>query len=190
MLNRTYKAMLMAPILAAVLTMIGVTQFAEAQSSDWTMTVNIINAPFGANKIFIEAKGPFGADLWRWVPNQVNPSTSFSMSGSQFPEGYNFQLCGGTGILASILPPCSTLTHTGGDQTFTWTFNWMRVNKAVVIAPLLLLLVAVPNTQAFAKLPVSKTLKVGSILMISGTSAPSNATSTNCQVSVNGRGDW
>lgn len=105
-------------IVPVIAVLMGAVQYANAQSSDWTLSINLKNVPFGVNNIFVEAKGPFGADVWRWVPNQVNPSISFSLSGSQFPEGYNYQICTGTGILGGVLPSCSTEAHFGGDQAF------------------------------------------------------------------------
>ncbi len=41
--------------------------YMHAQSY-WSLTVNFYNVPFGEEQIFLEAKGPFGAD----VCNQLN----------------------------------------------------------------------------------------------------------------------
>jgi hypothetical protein len=118
----TYKLLLIAPVLVAVLTMLGVTQFAKAQSSDWTLTLYPTNVPFGTDKIFLQVKGQYGADVWRWIANQQNPSTSFNLSGSQFPTGHDFLVCMGTGQgpignLASLDAGCSTATHdSNGNQ--------------------------------------------------------------------------
>jgi hypothetical protein len=38
----------------------------HAQTSDWKLTINFVNVAFGADKIFTEIKGPFGADITRW----------------------------------------------------------------------------------------------------------------------------
>jgi hypothetical protein len=56
--------------------------------------------------------------------------------------------------------------------------------SAILIAPLILLLIANP-VYGFVKMDLPKTLQVGSAVIIHGTSAPSNATRTNCTVAVN-----
>lgn len=115
----------MSTITVILIPLIMITAIhANAQSQDWIMTVNLYNVPFGVDKVFVEVKGPFGADQWQWVPNGIQPSTTFSLSGNDFPSGYNLQLCAGTGLLASILPSCTTLSHdVDGDQTFSETFH-------------------------------------------------------------------
>jgi hypothetical protein len=91
----------------------------HAQTSDWKLTINFVKVAFGADKIFTEIKGPFGADITRWVPNTVNPSTTFYLSGNDFPAGYNFKICTATGPTATIFPACGTLVSSGNDQVFT-----------------------------------------------------------------------
>ena len=119
MLGGIMKPILIATLVSAAL--VGVIPIAvQAQSADWNLTVNLYHTPFGTNQIYVEVKGPFGNNYYQWVQNGISPSTTFSLSGSEFPEGYNYQVCVGTGLLASILPTCNFFVHRSGDETVSW----------------------------------------------------------------------
>jgi hypothetical protein len=92
---------------------------------DWSLTVNLKNVPFGPDQIYVQVRGPFGNNYYHWIQNGVNPSVTFILSGNEFPEGYFYQVCVGTGVLAAVTPSCSQFTqfmHTIGDESvnFTW----------------------------------------------------------------------
>lgn len=115
------KTLLLMPL---IVLLAAIPTTALAQTNDWTLTVYLKNVPFGTDKVYVEVKGPFGNNYYEWVTNQVDPSTTFSMSGSEFPQDYNYQVCAGTGLLGSILPSCSSFTHAAyGDAQVTLTFQ-------------------------------------------------------------------
>jgi hypothetical protein len=103
------------------------TTTALAQDS-WTLTVNLLNVPFGFHKIYVLVKGPFGADLGEWVNNQINPHTTFTLLKNEFPSGYYFKICASTNSLGTY--PCSTYMSTGNNQTLNWDFNSSRVGHS------------------------------------------------------------
>ena len=98
---------------------------AHALPLDWNLTVNLKNVPFGTDRIYVQVRGPFGNNYYQWVQNGVKPSATFLLSGSEFPEGYFYQICVGTGFLATVTPSCtqfSQFIHNIGDESviFTW----------------------------------------------------------------------
>lgn len=46
----------------------------RSQSSDWILTVNAVNVPFGNSNIHISIKGPFGYSDFDNIPNSQYPS--------------------------------------------------------------------------------------------------------------------
>ena len=96
------------------------TTTALAEDS-WTLTVNLLNVPFGVHKIYVVVKSPFGSDWTEWVDNQINPHATFPLLKNEFPSGYHFKICAGTNSLGTH--PCSTYMSTGNNQTLNWDFN-------------------------------------------------------------------
>jgi len=112
-------AIFLAPLILVPLLVV-IPFAAQAQSANWNLTVNLYRIPFGTDKIYVEVRGPFGNIYYQWVQNGVNPSTTFSLSGSEFPQGYYYKICVGTGLLASLLPTCNQFAHNGGDENVSW----------------------------------------------------------------------
>jgi hypothetical protein len=44
-----------------------------AQEDSFIMTVNFQNIPFGVDKMYVEAKGPFNDNIYQWVANGIDP---------------------------------------------------------------------------------------------------------------------
>lgn len=89
---------------------------AYAQSSDWTLTVNAVNVPFGDSNIHFSIKGSFGYTNFDNIPNSQYPSTSFDMPGNQFPTGYRYQVCLSSSALGWLLPNCVYYRHGEGNE--------------------------------------------------------------------------
>jgi hypothetical protein len=80
-----YTIFVIVPVIAVLF---GVqTAFAQT-SSDWTLTVNAVNVPFGQSDIHIHVQGPFNANKDVNIANGQNPSYSFNMNGADFPSGF------------------------------------------------------------------------------------------------------
>jgi hypothetical protein len=88
----------------------------QAPSSDWTLTVNAVNVPFGDSNIHFSILGPFGYRNSDNIPNSQYPSTSFDMPGNQFPTGYRYQVCISSSALGWLLPHCVYYRHGEGDE--------------------------------------------------------------------------
>jgi hypothetical protein len=88
-------------------------------SSDWTLTVRPVNINFGDTNIHIRIKGPFGAYRDDTIANSQDPIDTFSMTGSDFPSGYRYQVCISSTAIGFFLPHCQYFTHEDGDETVT-----------------------------------------------------------------------
>jgi hypothetical protein len=93
----------------ALAVMTGITPLCYAQeqeSNDWTLSVYIQQADFGSKSIDIDVYGPFSAHQSQQLPNGPDPSTTFSMSGTDFPGGYHYKVCASDTFLGSLSPTC------------------------------------------------------------------------------------
>jgi hypothetical protein len=93
------------------------TAFAQT-SSDWTLTVNAVNVPFGQSDIHIHVQGPFNANKDVNIANGQNPSYSFNMNGAEFPSGYQYKVCISATLVGLFLPHCEFFNHGNGDEAW------------------------------------------------------------------------
>jgi hypothetical protein len=91
----------------------------QRTSSDWTLTVRPVNINFGDTNIHIHIKGPFGAYRDDTIANSQDPIDTFSMTESDFPSGYRYQVCISSTAIGFFLPHCQYFTHEDGDETVT-----------------------------------------------------------------------
>lgn len=91
----------------------------QRTSSDWTLTVRPVHVNFGDANIHIHIKGPFGAYRDDTIANSQDPIDTFSMTGSDFPSGYRYQVCITSTAIGFVLPHCKYFTHGDGDETAT-----------------------------------------------------------------------
>jgi hypothetical protein len=94
-----------------IIGIIVLVPIAQAQSSDWALTVNINNVNFGESTIGVNVKGPFGYTDSQTVANGPSPTATFTIPGSAVPVGSNYQVCAGTGHVGAVLPHCQMFTH-------------------------------------------------------------------------------
>lgn len=111
-------------IAASMIVMILPTleQIAHAQSSDWTLYVDLRRSSFGVSEAFVTLKGPFGYVDRQSVETGTDAMAIFSVPGSAVPEGYKYQVCVSGGLLSSLLPNCKFFRHGSDDESI-----WMGV---------------------------------------------------------------
>jgi hypothetical protein len=88
----------------------------------WTLTVKLIEKPFGDDKAWVEVKGPDGFEegyWYDWGDIKTGPSTAtvnIEMSESSFPSGEQYQVCVSSKTLFNLIPNCARITHGSGDE--------------------------------------------------------------------------
>jgi hypothetical protein len=113
MYNMTHvPVFVIVPVIAVLL---GAVQYANAQSSDWILTIYPVNVPFGQSDIHIHVQGPFNANKDVNIANGQNPSVSFNMNGNDFPVGYQYKVCISATLIGAFLPNCNFFNHNSNE---------------------------------------------------------------------------
>jgi hypothetical protein len=61
-------------------------------SSDWTLTVNLIQTQFGTSSATVNLNGPFGYHDSQSTATGPSPFVTFTVPGTQVPDGKQYQL--------------------------------------------------------------------------------------------------
>jgi hypothetical protein len=94
-------------------------QTAHAQSSDWTLYVDLRKSSFGVSKAIVTLYGPFGYLDSESVATGTDAKAIFSVPGSAVPQGYNYKVCVSGGLLSTLLPNCKFFRHGSGDASIS-----------------------------------------------------------------------
>ena len=92
----------------------------------WTLTVNLVDKPFGDDEAWVEVRGPDGyrdSAWYDWSSIKTGPSTgkvSLNMPESAFPSGEPYEVCASSGDLRPyVMPNCSSEFHSSGNEVVT-----------------------------------------------------------------------
>jgi hypothetical protein len=96
----------------------GVTSTSSA-SSDWALTVKLIQTQFGTSSATVNLNGPFGYHDSQTTPTGPSPSVTFTVPGSQIPDGSKFQICVSSSIASTVFPNCEFFMHGSSDEVAT-----------------------------------------------------------------------
>ena len=89
---------------------------ASTASSDWTLTVNLIQPQSVASSATVNLNGPFGYHDSQSSATGLSPSVTFTVPGTQVPDGKQYQLCVHSNIVSATLPNCQLFMHGSGDE--------------------------------------------------------------------------
>jgi hypothetical protein len=92
----------------------------------WTLTVNLVDKPFGDDEAWVEVRGPDGyrdSAWYDWSSIKTGPSTgkvALTMPDSAFPSGEPYEVCASSGDLRPyVMPNCSSEFHSSGNEVVT-----------------------------------------------------------------------
>ena len=92
----------------------------------WTLTINVVDKPFGDDKAWVEVKGPDGytkSQWYEWSTIKTGPSTgkvTMDMPENSFPSGEQYEVCASSGDLRPYVDPnCSREIHSSGNEAVT-----------------------------------------------------------------------
>jgi hypothetical protein len=85
-------------------------------SSDWTLTVNLIQPQSVTISATVNLNGPFGYHDSQSSGIGPSPSVIFTVPGNQVPDGKQYQLCVHSNTVSATLPNCQLFMHGSGDE--------------------------------------------------------------------------
>jgi hypothetical protein len=92
----------------------------------WTLTINLIDKPFGDNEAWVEVRGPDGythSKWYDWSSVKTGDSTgtvTMNIPESGVPAGEQYEVCASSGDLRPYVDPnCSREIHSSGNEVVT-----------------------------------------------------------------------
>jgi hypothetical protein len=89
---------------------------ANTASPNWTLTVNLIQPQSVTSSATVNLNGPFGYHDNQSSAIGPSPSVTFTVPGTQIPDGKQYQLCVHSNIASAVLPNCQLFIHGSGDE--------------------------------------------------------------------------
>jgi hypothetical protein len=90
----------------------------------WPLTIQLVDKPFGDDKVFIQIKGPYGYNervYYFWTDINTSPTTAsvtMNLPDSEFPSSSEYQVCVSTKeSLSFLLPNCYRGEHDSGGES-------------------------------------------------------------------------